>query len=65
MANQRGDVRETEPETLKMVFNSEKALCICHPPDDGLVKVLMVHPVHGEEGVQPIRGDTCRQLQIP
>ena len=67
MTNERGHVRETEPEMIAMttVINSEEMLCCCHLPDNGLVKMLMVHPVHGKEGVQPIRGNTGRQLQLP
>ena len=67
MTNQRGHVWETEPEmiVMTMVINSVEMLWNCHLPDDGLVKMLMVHPVHGEEGVQPIRGNTGRQTQLP
>ena len=67
MTNERGHIRETEPEIIAMTMgiNSEEMLCSCHLPDDGLVKMLMVHPVHGKEGVQPIRGNTGGQLQLP
>ena len=34
-------------------------------PYNSLVKMLMVTPVHGQEGVQPIRGDARGQLQLP
>ena len=34
-------------------------------PYNSLVKMLMVPPVHGQEGVQPIRGDARGQLQLP
>ena len=34
-------------------------------PYNSLVKMLMVTPVHGQEGVQPIRGHARGQLQLP
>ena len=34
-------------------------------PYNSLVKMLMVTPVHGQEGVQSIRGDARGQLQLP
>ena len=60
MANQGADVRKRKPE-MRMEFKTEERF----PPDDGLVEMLVVRPVHVEEGVQPIRGDACRQLQLP
>ena len=33
-------------------------------PYNSLVKMLMVTPVHGQEGVQPIRGHARGQLQL-
>ena len=33
-------------------------------PGDGLEDVLAVHPVHGQEGVEPVPGHTVGQLQV-